>query len=288
MLSAMNRVMLATDDAAAAGGCWERLLDAEPAGTQEHAALSATAHLWRLGDGWIEILTPAGNGIVADALAARGPHLFAGGFTTPDVDAFARHLESQGIQPLRDGDRLMLDEHASGIPNLRLFISKEDPQPAVGLVDTFYELTDLVADADRETAQVATVLGLDETVFVPISSEPYGYAGALTLLHHDRLDRLEMITPNRKGTTMHRFYERTGGGLYMAFAESGHLAEIERRAQEAGAGHTAVPAAGKRDALGAHTLFLHPKSLGGMMLGLSRRTYAWTWSGHPERVEVAR
>jgi hypothetical protein len=105
------------------------------------------------------------------------------------------------------------------------------------------------------------------------------------LFHRDRLDRLEMITPNRPGNTMHRYYQRIGGGLYMAFAESGELAEIERRLQEAGAGHTAVPEPAARDALGAHTVFLHPPALGGMMLGLSRRSYAWTWSGHPERAQ---
>ncbi len=287
MLKAMNRVLLATNEPEAASLQWQQLLDAEPTGREARPALGAEAHLLRLGDGWVELLAPTGDGIVAEAVSARGAHLFAGGFTTADPDGFRRHLESEGIEPFIDGERLMLDEANCGVPGLRLFVGPEDPQPAVGLVDRFYELTDLVADSARETARVARVLGLDDTVFVPISSEPYGYDGTLTLLDPDRLDRLEMITPNRSDTTMHRFYERVGGGLYMCFAESGELEEIERRAQEAGAGHTAVPREGKRDSLGAHTLFLHPKSLGGMMLGLSRRSFAWTWSGHPERVEVA-
>ena len=287
MLTAMNRVLMVAPDAAATGTSWERLLDARPEGTRARPALGATAHLWRLGDGWVEILTPDGDGIVADALAARGPHLFAGGFTTPDLDAFAAHLAQQDIRALEDDDRLMLDPQSCGIQGLRLFIEGEDEQPPVGLVDTFYELTDLVDDAPRETARVARLLGLDAAEFMPITSEPYGYAGTLTLIDPDRLDRLEMITPNRPDTTIDRFFQRTGGGLYMAFAESGQLAEIERRALEAGVGHTAVPREGSRDSLGAHSLFLHPKTLGGMMLGLSRRTYAWTWSGRPERVEAA-
>ena len=29
---------------------------------------------------------------------------------------------------------------------------------------------------------------------------------------------------------------------------------------------------------------LHPRALAGSMLGVSRTTYAWTWSGAPERV----
>ena len=31
--------------------------------------------------------------------------------------------------------------------------------------------------------------------------------------------------------------------------------------------------------------WVHPPTLGGVMLGLSRPTMAWQWSGHPERVE---
>jgi hypothetical protein len=284
MLEKMNRVVLAASDAAAAGAGWERFLDAQPAGSSRRPALGARAHHWRLGDGWVDILVPDGPGIVAEALDARGPHLFAGSFTTADLSAFCRHLAALGIAPLWDGERVVLGEAATGIRGLRVIVEKHDPQPSVGLIDSFYELTDLVADAERETGRAARVLGLAESAFKPIVSEPYGYHGTLTLFHDDRLDRLEMITPNKPGTTMHRFFERNRGGLYMCFAESAELAEIERRAREAGAGFTAVPAEAERDAQGAHTLFLHPKTLGGAMLGLSRRTYAWTWSGHPERV----
>lgn len=287
MLHAMDRVVLAAEDAAGTGSRWEQLLDAEPAGTSPRPALGAVAHRWRVGDGWLEVLTPDGDGIVSYALEARGgPHLFAGGFTTTDLDALSAHLDAAGVKPLWDGERMVLDEAVTGVPGLRLLVGEHVDQESVGLIDTFYELTDLVADADAATRRLAEVLGLDAAAFEPIASDEYGYRGTLTLFQRDRLDRLEMITPDQAGTTMHRYYQRIGGGLYMAFAESGELAEIERRALDAGLGHTAVPAPGKRDPLGAHTVFLHPDALGGMMLGLSRRSYAWTWSGHPERVET--
>jgi len=48
-----------------------------------------------------------------------------------------------------------------------------------------------------------------------------------------------------------------------------------------------VPPTGRREGAAADTIFLHPPSLGGTMLGLSRPTLAWQWSGHPERVEAA-
>lgn len=63
----------------------------------------------------------------------------------------------------------------------------------------------------------------------------------------------------------------------MCFAEAGNLAAVADRVRDAGGGITPVE---------DHTLFIHPQALGGVMLGLSRRTYAWTWSGRPERVEA--
>lgn len=283
MLEAMDRVVMVAPDAGPVGAAWERFLDARPDGSDTRPALGARAYYWRVGDGRLEVLVPSGVGIVSEALETRGPHLFAGGFVTADLEAFAAHLDGQGIRPLWDGERVMLDEASTGIQGLRLMVDRQQALPPVGLIDTFYELTDLVADAAGETARAARVLGLDTSAFEPISSEPYGYEGTLTLLSAERLDRLEMITPNRSDTTMDRYYRRIGGGLYMAFSESGELDEIERRLAEAQAGFTAVPAAGKRDDQGAHTVFLHPAALGGMMLGVSRRNYAWTWSGRPER-----
>ena len=56
------------------------------------------------------------------------------------------------------------------------------------------------------------------------------------------------------------------------------------RVREAGLGHTVTPE-GKPDDRPSDTLFLHPETLGGMMLGISRPTMGWQWSGHPERVE---
>jgi hypothetical protein len=85
---------------------------------------------------------------------------------------------------------------------------------------------------------------------------------------------------------MGRFFARAGPAFYMAFAESAALAAIEERARERGDGFTAEPPREGRGDGAAHTVFLHPATLGGSMLGLSRPTQAWQWSGHPERVEV--
>jgi hypothetical protein len=71
----------------------------------------------------------------------------------------------------------------------------------------------------------------------------------------------------------------------MAFAESAAMTKIERAANEAHAGITVDRPATRAQTLTADQLWLHPPALGGMMLGVSRPTMAWRWSGHPERVK---
>jgi hypothetical protein len=85
---------------------------------------------------------------------------------------------------------------------------------------------------------------------------------------------------------MGRFFKRHGETLYMAFAEADGLVDIEEKARALGAKVTAMGGAGSANAQSPDTLFVHPPALGGMMLGLSRRGYAWTWSGRPERAKA--
>ena len=70
----------------------------------------------------------------------------------------------------------------------------------------------------------------------------------------------------------------------MCFAESRDLLGIEQRARDAGAGITVDRPAGRGTDKPADQMWVHPPALGGVMLGLSRPTMAWKWSGHPERV----
>ena len=99
------------------------------------------------------------------------------------------------------------------------------------------------------------------------------------------LHRFEVITPLVPGNTMGRFFTRTGPCLYMAYAETSDILTIEERVKERGEGITLDRPDDRSDRLPADGLWLHPKTLGGVMLGLSRPTMAWRWSGHPERVE---
>lgn len=285
MLTRIDRVQLAVPDRGAAARGWLELLGAEPADDDAVAGLAALRSRYRLGDGYVELLEPDGSGPLAEAMRDRGAHLFAAGAATPDLPALRDRLKRRGAELLDEGGQLHLAAGCTGGHGLRVVVSADESLPAVGAIDGLYEVTNLVADAEAAVHDCAELFGLDSTAFVPISSSHYGYAGTLTLFHPDRLHRFEVITPHVPENTMGRFFGRFGDSLYMAFAESGELAAIEARAAAAGVGYTAVPPAEGREGEGAHTLFLHPGGLGGMMLGISRRSYAWTWSGHPERVQ---
>jgi hypothetical protein len=277
VLTRIDRIQVATPDIEPTASRWGILLGAEHDGDDVIAALSARRSRYRLGDGYVEFLAPDGPGAVADALEQRGgPHLFAAGAATADVDELVLRFVERGNKVAVEGGQAFLDADATGGHGLRLVISQEDDLPAVGAVDFLYEVTNLVGDADGVAAQYADALGLHPTAFVPIESSHYGYGGSLTLFDPERLHRFEVITPHAREKTMGRYFGKFGESLYMCFAESGQLTTVAERCREHDAPITEV---------GDHTLFLHPAALGGVMVGLSKPTYAWTWSGHPERVE---
>lgn len=287
MLRNIDRVQMAVPSRREVAEAWRGLLGAEPVDEDRVAGLGARRTRLRVGRGFVELLEPDGAGPVADAVGRWGGHLFAAGAGSDDLEALVARLRSQGATPHREGGQAFLAPEDVGIPGLRLVLSPAEERAPVGAVDALYEVTDLVADAPAAVARCAELLGLEAGAFVPIASGHYGYQGTLTLFDPERLDRFELITPTVPENTMGRFFARRGPCLYMAFAESAELAALEERARERGVGFTAEPPPARRDGAGAHTLFLHPAALGGMMLGLSRPGHAWTWSGRPERAAGA-
>ncbi|HVO27403.1 MAG TPA: hypothetical protein VMW56_27630, partial [Candidatus Margulisiibacteriota bacterium] len=181
-----------------------------------------------------------------------------------------------------EGDQLFLPPEALRVPGLRAVISGSAELPASGLVQHLYEATLLVQDFAVAVRDAARCFGLDASHCVPIRSGEFGYEGVLTLFQPDRLDRMEIITPNDAGKTMGRFFGKRGASWYMCYAEAADLRPIRHRLLE----HAPHDWTGRRDGI-PDNLFIHPTALSGMMLGISRATYAWTWSGHPERVVVA-
>ena len=77
--------------------------------------------------------------------------------------------------------------------------------------------------------------------------------------------------------------ERRGGdSLYMCYIETHDFDALKARLLAEGA--TLTPREGDiaREREG---LWVHPKNLHGVLLGVSRTTLAWEWSGRPELVQ---
>ncbi|MEQ8268892.1 MAG: hypothetical protein RH982_16980 [Parvibaculum sp.] len=286
MLSRIDRVQLAVPDFEAASRGWIDILGAAPDGIDRIPGLGARRLTLRTGTGRVEFLVPDGAGPVSDAVARRGAHLYAAGAASPDLGRLEARLRGRDVPLLSENGQLHLDERATGIEGLRMVLSQDEALPAIGEIDFLYEATLLSDDTGGITRQLNDLFGLDGDNYTEIVSEVFGYRGTLTLFDKDRLDRLEVIQPTRAGTTMERYFRKFGQSLYMAFAETSAINLIGERAKEKGAGFTVDRPEGRSANLPHDQLWLHPSALGGMMLGLSRPSMAWFWSGKPERVEA--
>jgi hypothetical protein len=286
MLTEIDRVLLATPDVVATADAWRSLLGAVEIGQDRMDSLSARRITLRAGMSVIELLEPDGEGLIADELKRRGrAHLFAAGASSPDPGKVAEHATKHGATWNFEGGRHHIAIEIEGAP-IRFVISKEAQRTKVGDIDFLYEATVLAADQARAVDRIAEVFALDRSHFTTITSEAFGYTGVLTLFREGALHRFEVITPTDMTKTMGRYYAREGASFYMAFAESAAIGDIERMAQVSKAGFTVDRPETRAESLPADQLWLHPPTLGGMMLGISRPTMAWRWSGHPERVEA--
>jgi hypothetical protein len=283
VLTRFDRVQIVVADRSVVARQWGTLLDAEISGEDAVAALGARRTTLAVGASEVELLEPDGSGLVSEFMRTRrglGP--FGVGFQAPDVGAVSANLAARGIDFEADGQRLRVEGKALGLPELRLTIGPAESRERVGLMQRLYEVTYLVGDPAERCARFADVFGLDAEVFCPIDSENFGYRGALTLLHPDDLDRIEIIHPHDRTKTMGRFFDRKGDSLYMCYGETDRSTEVRDRALE----HAPQGFTGPQEGDRPDNLFLHHTALGGLMMGVSRTTFAWSWSGRPERIEA--
>jgi hypothetical protein len=281
MLDRVDRVLVAARDAEHVAGRWCELVDAVVARRADVPALGSRKVVVQLGDAELEVHEPVAAGPIADHLTTgAGP--FAAGLAARDLPALLEHLRGLGIEGVPLGeDRWYLDGEHLGIAGLRVVLSPLEPLPTVGLLGSLYECTHLTPDAGVSTAAIARVFGLDAAQFVPIRSEQYGYEGTLTLFDGARLHRIETICPFDRSKTMGRYFDRFGPSLYMCYAEAPDIAPIRERLERLAPGDWT----GSRD--NPDGLFIHPRATGSTMMGVSRTTHAWSWSGHPERIVPA-
>ena len=287
MITSIDRIQIATADAEGAAAPWKALLGAEFLSRDKVGALKATRVTYRLGGGAIEFLEPDGGGVIDDALRTRGrAHLFAAGVASKDFEGTVARLRSKGVETaVEHGQAFFNPVDAVGV-DCPMVLSPAEERPAVGHIDFLYEVTLLVPDAEETVRRITDLFGLDDGHYSPIESERFGYTGVLTLFNSDDLQRFEVITPTSEETTMGRFFKRCGTSYYMAYAETSEIGTIEEKTVRADTGITVNRPEDRSEDLPADQMWLHPSSLGGMMLWLSRPSMAWFWSGHPERVQA--
>lgn len=285
MLKDIDRVQLLVPDAADAAARWKVLLGAEEAGNDAVATLGAKRKTLRLGTSCVELLEPDGTGLAESALKARGrAHMFAAGISTTDLAGLEQRLSAGDAEVQAEAGQLHVCLQVEGVP-VRFVISPDEEREQVGDASFLYEATLLVQDEPGAVKLFVDTFGLDDAGFEHISSDNFGYTGTLTLFDPRRLHRFEVISPTDADKTMGRYFAKEGVCYYMAFCESAHMLDIEARARAHNAGHTLDRPDGRGADKTADQMWLHPPALGGMMLGISRPSMAWSWSGHPDRVE---
>jgi catechol 2,3-dioxygenase-like lactoylglutathione lyase family enzyme len=103
MLTALDHVIVAVRDLEAAGLHYETLLGLAPSWRGEHPGAGTANVLFRLGNTYVELLAPRGEGPLASVLDARlesdGEGLVGLAFATDDLAACRRTLEERGLQP---------------------------------------------------------------------------------------------------------------------------------------------------------------------------------------------
>ena len=287
MLERVDRMLVAVRDRARASRTFERLLGAVPDREEASAYLGARCSVLRVGESEIELCEPAGPGPVADFVARWGEGLFAAGFASSQLRALAARLDGLGVAYTSEAGRLYLPgTSTAGFP---MVISALAQRPRVGPVSFFYEATNaLDSDWHAVAQRYCEMFGLDAGRFSQIASARFGYEGTLTLFDPPaRLDRIELSQTfaDRPGA-MRRFVQKRGGdALYMCYLETHDFEGLKRRLVDAGA--SPIPRAA--DLASEHDNFwVHPKDLHGMLLGVSRTTLAWEWSGRPQLVEPIR
>lgn len=278
MLERVDRVQLAVRDRQSAARTFQALLGAEPARQAESRHLGAWRTVIVLGESELELCEPAGPGPVRDHLDRWGEGLLTAGFSVPRVAAFREHLQARRIPFVAEGDQTYLDPAETA--GMRVVVSPGRPRERAGPVSRLYEVTNtLVSDWRAVAERYTRLFALDASGFSPIRSERFGYAGTLALFDPPRrLDRIELSQVVDGRSAMGRWVARRGDSLYMAYAESDDVAAIAARLRAAGARFTPRGADPLAEREG---LWIHPGALHGLLLGVSRTTLAWEWSGRP-------
>jgi hypothetical protein len=278
MLKTVDRVQLAVSDRQAAEQTFAAILGAQKVGEDALDCYNAARTTMQAGTSEFELLQPRGPGAVAEHIERWGDGLLAAGFSTTDITGLAAHLSDAGVEWAEEGDQLFIDP--SQTVGMRAVVSPFKDREPVGVISFLYEVTNVVKDWKAAANLYADAFGLDNARFHELTSDHWGYSGILTLFDPpSRLDRIEITQTFDDNKAMGRFHQKRGDSLYMCYVEAPNVDEIGRRVESRGGRWTRANGGGRDNG------FIHPTALCGMLMGVSRPTYAWNWSGHPELVK---
>lgn len=282
MLDRVDRVQVLVANRASAAENYKTILGAAVVGERPSCFLGANRTILAVGESEIELCEPDGAGRAADLLARQGEGLMTAGVSTGIMPELRARLAALDVLAGEDDDQIYIAGDAGfGVP---FVVSPSRPRPRVGPVSFLYEVTNtLTSDWRRAATFYAGLFGLDPGRFARIGSKRFGYDGTLTLFNPpDRLDRIELSQVTNTDSAMGRWVGKRGDSLYMCYVETHDLADIIQRLNAVGAQWTprGPDQASERDGL-----WVHPSALNGLLLGVSRTTLAWEWSGRRDLVD---
>ncbi len=284
MLHTVDRILVAVRSLDEAEKNYTHVLAAHPVGEFHSAFLNAQVRRMALGSSEVELCQPTGDGPVQSHLDRFGEGLFQGGVTVDDTAAFEQHLRAISVGFSHADDRLYLN--SDDLHGLPLTVSAE-PTPrrlrAPGPIEFLYELTMVLRSPWQEIASRYNAgLGLQPDRMVDISFPRFGYDGTLMMFDPDRLDRIELSEAHDPAFAMGRFSAKRGDALYMCYVQTDDLQDVIDRLDQHNSRWTRrTQTPQERDGL-----WIHPSTLNGVLMGVSRHSLAWQWSGRPERVQA--
>lgn len=281
MLNGIDRIVVAVADLDMAVRNYESILDAKLVREWRSGHMGARVAEMRIGGSIVELCAAESEGPVSRKLSDR-EGLVYGGVCVNNLLEYEEHLIGLGLNYAKEAGRLYIP--ASELYGLPLLVVEGDKvidnSPGI-LVTHLYELT-VVLNTKWEVVadQYSRRIGIDRDYEVPITFDRFGYTGTLMKFSPDKLDRIELSEAHDERFAMGRFSRKHGDGLYMCYIETNNLAEIIKRLEARNGKWTRrTTEAVERDGL-----WIHPSMLHGVLLGVSRTSLAWGWSGDPARI----
>lgn len=283
MFKNVDRILVAVRDLDEAETNYRNILGAIRIDDFESSYLNAGVRRMAIGVSEVELCCPHGPGPVARRLEHQGEGLVCGGVTTDNLEAFAEHLDENGIPFVKADNRLYPASDA--LYNLPLTVTASPEIPNArrgGPVEFLYELTMVLKTNWNDVAEhYANSLGLKRENEVGITFSRFGYDGTLMKFDPDRLDRIELSEAHDPAYPMGRFTAKHGDAFYMCYVQTDDLADIIERLTTHGCRWTRrTTTEVERDGL-----WIHPSAINGVLMGVSRTSLAWGWTGKPELVE---